>query len=77
MALVQKTIEDRIEALLTSTADMKLEDARTQFKVQLTQIIMDAIKSATVTVKPGVIQVTGSSGPASNAAPIAITESIT
>lgn len=76
MALVSATIEQQIDQLLTSTAGMELEQAKVQFRKQLTQIIIDAIKSATITVQPGVIQVAGSPSAQSNVAPIVISNSI-
>lgn len=77
MALAKPTIEAQIETLLTGVAGMELAEARTAFKQQLAQIIVDAIKSATITVKSGVVQVTGPSGVSTNAGPIVISDSIT
>lgn len=77
MALVKETIEIQIDALLTATADMKLKDAKKEFREQLAQIIIDAIKSATITVQPGIIQVQGTAVAQANTIPIVIINSIT
>lgn len=77
MALAKPTIETQIETLLTAVAGMELAQARVEFRKQLAQIIIDAIKSATITVKPGVIQVQGSPSAQANTAPIVISDSIT
>lgn len=77
MALNQGTIEAQIEALLTSTAGMELTEAKAEFKKQLTQIIISAIQSATITIPAQAIQVQGSASAQANLAPIPLNNVIT
>lgn len=69
MALIPQTIEEQIGALLDSTAQLELEESKTQFKNGLAQIIIAAIQSATVTIPPGAIITTGSAVTQTNPAP--------
>jgi hypothetical protein len=77
MAILQDNIEVQIEALLASTAGLKLEESKNKFKTDLAKIIVDAIKSATITIQPGIVVVAGSPSTQTNAAPILIENSIT
>lgn len=73
------TISNAIDKLLTDTSnpDISVEQAKAQFKQQLTQIIVDAIKSATVTIQPGLIITVGSPTTQSNPSPVIIQNGIT
>ncbi len=55
MPLAPQTIEAQIGALLDSTANLELATAKSEFKSQLTQIIVAAIESATVTIPIGAV----------------------
>jgi hypothetical protein len=77
MALVQETIQLEIEAMLIATGKLSLEQSKKKFAEDLAGLIIAAIKSATITVQPGIITVTGSPSAQANAAPILIENSIT
>lgn len=63
MALVPNTIEIQIEALLTTTAELPPDQAKSSFKTQLAAIIVSAIQSATVTIPPGAVLVATAGSP--------------
>jgi hypothetical protein len=52
--VVEVTIKQQIAAMLENTAGGDLEAAKQQFATDLAQIIATAIRSATVTVQPGI-----------------------
>lgn len=75
MAIVEKTISDSILAFLNQTSiEEDVEKARQQFSDQLAATIVAAIKSATVTIPTGEIQVTTNGSPSTqtgvNTAPV-------
>lgn len=77
MALNEASIAQKIDTLLGDTASLAQPEAKAKFKNDLAKIIVDAIKSATITIPSSAINVTGSNGPATNPAPIPLTNAIT
>lgn len=75
--LNSELIGSQVEDLLNSTAGLELEAAKLEFKKQLTELIINAIKSATITIQPGIITVQGSPSAQSNISTIVIDSSIT
>jgi hypothetical protein len=75
--MVKSQIEAQIGLLLDSTASLSLEEAKSEFKSQLAELIVDAIKSATITIPSGAINVVGSPSAQSNAVPVILNNSLT
>ena len=70
MPIIKQAIKAEILALLNSTADLKLEDAKDQFSDKLAGAIENALKSAIVVIAPGAIITAGSAVTQTNAAPV-------
>ena len=68
------TISNAIDKLLTNTAnsDITVEQAKAQFVQEMSQAIIDAIKSATIVLPSGSVIVSGSPVTQTNAAPIIV-----
>lgn len=77
MPLSISTIEASIQALLESTENLQLEQAQARFKRDLTIIIVNAIKSATITIPPAAIVTTGSAATQTNASPVVVQGGLT
>lgn len=70
MPIVNSVIKSQVLALLNSTKTMELEQSQQQFAQGMADIIEAALKSATVTIVPGIaVQV---AVPAGSGATIAI-----
>lgn len=76
MALVIATIEAQIEALLNTTSNLELPQAKEKFKKDLAAIIVNAIKSATITIPSGAIQTVGSATAQANAVPVVVSQGL-
>lgn len=68
MAIVNETIKAEINALIEQTKSQEQPEAQQAFAQGLADIIENAIKSATVTVEPG-IAVSTSGGAGATTAP--------
>lgn len=63
MPIVEQTIKAQISQLLQATEGGDVDQAKEQFATQLASIIATAIRSATVTVQPGIaVATTGGAG---------------
>lgn len=69
MPIVEETIKDSVKQLLANTATLPPDEAQEAFASQLASVIVAALKSATVIMEPGSIQVVGSPSAQSNAVP--------
>lgn len=75
MALNEQSIKDQIGTLIDST-DLDVEEAKEQFKILLADIIINAIKSATITIPSGAINTVGSQSAQSNITPVVVNNGI-
>lgn len=73
------TISNAIDKLITDTSnpDISVAQAKAEFVQQLSQAMIDAIKSITITILPGTIIVAGSPTTQTNPAPIIIQNGVT
>ena len=63
MPIVNGIIKAEILQLLNDTANLELERAKDEFAQKLANVVENAIKSATVTVQPGIpVATTGGAG---------------
>lgn len=72
MALNEILIEEQIGELIDSTTTLELEESKAKFKKDLASIIVNAIKSAQLTIPSGAIITTGSALTQTNAAPVVV-----
>jgi hypothetical protein len=68
MAIVKAVIQAEINKLINETKGLEQEQAQTQFASKLADVIVNALKSAVVTVQPG-IAVSTSGGAGATTAP--------
>jgi len=72
------TISQALDKLLTDTAnpDISVEQAKAEFIQQMTQAIVDAIKSATIILPPSSVIVVGGPTSQTNVIPLVINNAL-